>query len=252
MNPEGLSLFDLNEIRKADEIKTQKIKEKQYIKDCKKNPDISICCLLSRPKFIKWAIYQCHKQKKYLKNKGISCEIVVISNDNQIIKNVEKYVNKSIFFQSTVIGTIRNEIMKYTIGKYIGFIDDDDWYPAYRMHLQYVALEFYHKGLNIHTVDRFFCYDLINTYEADVSSESCLFFRKGAGIFDDTAIGEGGKFCSGKKVYIENEIDLILALRTDSNSSNFKLNFVCVGLHQEIKKFLDKFELDFLEKLSNV
>ena len=62
-----------------NEIKKKEI-EDEFLKRQKKSPDISICCLLSREQLITWCFYQIEKQRSYLKLKGITSEVLIITN----------------------------------------------------------------------------------------------------------------------------------------------------------------------------
>ena len=227
--------------------------EKEFLKRQKKSPDISICCLLSREQLVPWCFYQIEKQRSYLKKKGITSEVLIITDCNLPIKNDYKKINAG---SANLIGSLRNKVCNEARGKYIAFIDDDDWYPEYRIHLQYVCLEFYNKDINIATVDEYLCYDFKETFVVRRASESCLFFRtkyykKSLGFLNSNlnsnlnSIGEGQSFCSGQKVYMENQIDMIVALRHGDNSSTInEKEVLCEGLHPELK--FDKYELNFL------
>ena len=252
MDNENLKVYDKKLLKQLDSEKAERALDKK----CKKDPDISICVLFSRKHLLKWTIFQIEKQRQYLFKKGIASEVVIISPffDNYL----KKYSHRLIIETSKDVAYLRNVVCSEAKGKYIGFIDDDDWYPDYRMHLQYISLEFYHRDINICTVDNFLMIDNINnnTYEVNVASESCLFFKRK--YFNDSLgfkkvgnAGEGQFFCKDQKVYIETEIDMIVAIKHDTNQMilNEKIR-ICEGIPLELRKAFSPFELDFLEKKS--
>lgn len=254
MDNHNLRLFNSEAI---DEYHREK-QQKEFEEDLKRRelnePDISICMILSRGTFINWAIHQINKQTKYLRAKGIACEIIVIS-PNELEIHDKYYKVKNLKSDENNIGYMRNKLCSHARGKYIGFMDDDDWYPEYKLHIQFVTLEYYHKDINIATVDQFLCYDLENTYSINVASESCLFFRtsyfkNSAFGFNTKALGEGLTFVSGQKVYIEKEIDLIVAIRHGSNvSEHVNKEVICSGLHPMLP--FDNYEKNFLSLLKD-
>lgn len=196
--------------------------------------DITIGVVTNRPQFNEWILHQLKKQTRYLKSKGLSFEVIVATENPEQqeyfknTKNIEglysPLIVNRIIKEPMSVGAKRNKICSVARGEFIGFMDDDDWYPDYRFHFQWSQL-FRYPNMHLSVVDRFLCYDRSthDSFWVGTLSECSLFFRRdyykaGYRFKEDAEIGEGNIFIDkNSKVIVEPDIELFVAITHDDN-----------------------------------
>lgn len=191
-------------------------------------PDLSIVICSNRPHFWPWTIYQVEKQLKYLRSKGIYSDVVLVVPESCYKEAEEDFkVSAGLKIKSvengSSIGFMRNRGARGSDGKMIAMMDDDDWYPDFRLHLQWSRL--FLSKLEVAGVDSYLCYNVNSDkmFWHMGSSESCLvfkrtFFNRGHHFNEDLRNGEGSTFLGTEKVYIEDSCELIVALSHSKNT----------------------------------
>lgn len=180
----------------------------------------------NRPEFWPWSVYQVEKQLRYLRLKGLYVDLVLVV-PNQLYKLAEEKFKVSCGLTlkavDGTIGTMRNRGCAASTGKILAFMDDDDFYSEFRLHIQWSRL--FISKLEVAGVDSYLCYDVHGDrlFWHMGSSESCLmfkrsFFNKGHRFDEEAVRGEGTTFVGQEKVYIEDTCELIVALSHRSNT----------------------------------
>lgn len=241
--------------------------------------DISILCVTNRIKWSPWLSYQIKKQILYLKEKSLTYEIFIITSSEEVslyFKNL-KSSNMALYFRLKIlkvseysdIGTLRNTAANSANGKFLAFMDDDDWYPKYRLHFQWSWLMTNGPKNNVfcHTVDILLCHNLLTkeTFWCSGASESCLMFTK---EYFEESNGFSGKtseatsFIGNNKLGIEEDVELIIALTHgqghlfERSANKDQSSYICqnfenikVGPNKESMNFqpFDDFEQDFIQ-----
>ncbi len=197
--------------------------------------EITIGVVTNRPKFNEWLSHQLSKQTSYLDRKNVTYEVIIATENEEQQTFFINGTNYTILKTPAInVGAKRNSICSIAKGKFIGFLDDDDYYPEYRLHFQWLQF-FYHPTMEVSVVDRFLCYarpESIflegrkgHTFYVGTLSESSLFFRKEyyekGHKFGPGVIGEGNIFINEKtKVIVEPVVELMVAITHDNNLCN--------------------------------
>lgn len=216
--------------------------------------DVTICILMCRPLWVPWAIHQTRKQYDYLKAKNFSIN-VLIGVTKMEVDAVKPYLGLLLdqfaidtriirLDDSDNLGQLRTTLCEKVseCSKYITFLDDDDWYPDYRIYRQFIQIDVvkakYH--LDVMSVDKFLCYDIHRdeSYWATQASESVLFFTQKYFLDSDGFSGpssEAMQFVAASDVLMDDQVELIVALQHGANTaSRGRTTHCCKGLPKEI------------------
>ncbi len=191
-------------------------------------PDLSIVMVSNRPHFWSWSIHQVEKQLRYLSQKGLYVDLVLVVPKSHYKRAEEEFkvtcgLKIKAVDDNSTIGTMRNRGCTASDGNIIAFMDDDDWFSEFRLHIQWSRL--FISKLEVAGVDSYLCYDVPGDrlFWHMGSSESCLmfkrtFFNKGHRFNEEATRGEGTTFVGQEKIYIEDSCELIVALSHKSNT----------------------------------
>lgn len=200
-----------------------------------------------------WAPWFCHQVKKQLIGVNAPYEVIVATH---LPERLYKSIPNLVFIKTAKncsIGRKRNIICERAKYKYILAVDDDDFYPEYRLSLSYKILS--ENPIRMLSSDKFLCYNLLDKdfFLWNTFSESCLFFTKEFwqdNPFFELNICEGNGLIDKKESFYKSDILLCLAFTHDVGRRQSKHK---LALPTEIKSFpfFDDFEKQFLLKRFN-
>lgn len=247
--------------------------------------DISIAVITHREGWIPWTVYQVNKQVAHLVRMKLVVQVVFLlhnisGNYKPILKTFENIGYKVIEVNGErTIGELRNLVCDETTGKYVAFMDSDDWYLESRLHRQWRSLEFQahhrkftsgpHKGDIIPLAKSIICtvckYPCINLdtghiYYADHISESCMMFIRdhfdgpqSENRFSESMVGEANKFIERQCVNVIDDIVLMVAMDhgkigEESGANTVPRLVACEGT-TELLMLLDPIEKELLTRM---